>query len=179
LIKVIKHSAKELRDHHLNPPKTTDFAIMFLPTEGLYAEVLRQPGLIEELQQTYRIVPAGPTTLAAILNSLRMGFRTFVIEQRATEVWKVLAAVKTEFRQFGEILDKIKSQLNTAKTTIEETGVRTRAMERKLEDVEHLPPDAADELLRLRNGEDSNGDEMEDSVSQGNGAHEGDETHEV
>jgi len=179
LIKVIKHSAKELRDHHLNPPKTTDFAIMFLPTEGLYAEVLRQPGLIEELQQTYRIVAAGPTTLAAILNSLRMGFRTFVIEQRATEVWKVLAAVKTEFRQFGEILDKIKSQLNTAKTTIEETGVRTRAMERKLEDVEHLPPDAADELLRLRNGEDSNGDEMEDSVSQGNGAHEGDETHEA
>ncbi len=179
LIKVIKHTAKELRDHHLNPPKTTDFAIMFLPTEGLYAEVLRQPGLIEELQQTYRIVAAGPTTLAAILNSLRMGFRTFVIEQRATEVWKVLAAVKTEFCQFGEALDKIKSQLNTAKTTIEETGVRTRAMERKLENVEHLPPDAADELLRLRNGEDSNGDELEDSVSQGNGAHEGDETHEV
>jgi len=179
LVKAVKHSAKELRDHHLNPPKTTDFAIMFLPTEGLYAEVLRQPGLIEELQQNYRIVASGPTTLAAILNSLRMGFRTFVIEQRATEVWKVLAAVKTEFRQFGEVLDKIKSQLNTARTTIEETGVRTRAMERKLEDVEHLPPDAADEILKLRNGEDSNDDQIEDSVSQGNGAPEGDETHEA
>jgi DNA recombination protein RmuC len=179
LVKAIKHSAKELRDHHLNPPKTTDFAILFLPTEGLYAEVLRQPGLIEELQQTYRIVAAGPTTLAAILNSLRMGFRTFVIEQRATEVWKVLGAVKTEFRQFGEVLDKIKSQLNTAKTTIEETGVRTRAMERKLEHVEHLPPDAADELLKLRNGDDSNSDEIDDPVTHGNGAHEGDETHEV
>ncbi len=179
LVKVIKHSAKELRDHHLNPPKTTDFAIMFLPTEGLYAEVLSQPGLIEELQQTYRIVAAGPTTLAAILNSLRMGFRTFVIEQRATEVWKVLGAVKTEFRQFGEVLDKIKSQLNTAKTTIEETGVRTRAMERKLEHVEQLPPDAADELLKLRNGDNSEDVALEDALGQENGTHEGDETHEA
>ncbi len=102
-----------------------------------------------------------------------------MIEQRATEVWKVLAAVKTEFRQFGEVLDKIKSQLNTARTTIEETGVRTRAMERKLEDVEHLPPDAADEILKLRNGENSNDDQIEDSESQGNGAHEGDESHEA
>ncbi|NIO11491.1 MAG: DNA recombination protein RmuC [Deltaproteobacteria bacterium] len=175
LVKAIKHAAKELRDHHLNPPKTTDFAIMFLPIEGLYAEVLRQPGLVEDLQQNYRVVAAGPTTLAAILNSLRMGFRTFVIEQRASEVWKVLAAVKTEFHQFGEVLDKIKSQLNTARSTIEETGARTRAMERKLEDVEQLPPDAADEILKLRDLGNGNGVEMEDTVAHGNGVHEGDE----
>ena len=123
---------------------------MFLPTEGLYAEVLRRPGLIETLQQTYRVVVAGPTTLAAILNSLRMGFRTLAIEQHASEVWRILAAVKTEFGKFGTVLDKVKKQLNTASRTIEETGVRTRAMEQRLREVEQLPSADAAEVLQLR-----------------------------
>lgn len=145
----VRSSAQDIRDKYLNPPKTTDFALMFLPTEGLYAEALRQPGLIEELQQTYRVVLTGPTTLAAILNSLRMGFQTLVIEERASDVWKVLAAVKTEFGKFGDVLDKVKKQLNTASETIAQTKVRTRAMERKLKDVEQLPPTESNGLLNL------------------------------
>ena len=122
---------------------------MFLATEGLYAEVLRQPDLVEDLQHRYRVVVAGPTTLAAILSSLRMGFQTLAIEQRAGEVWKVLGAVKTEFRRFGEVLDTVKRQLNTASRTIEETGVRTRAMERRLRSVEQLPEKEATRILEL------------------------------
>ena len=149
LARAVRKSAQDIRDKYLNPPRTTDFALMFLPTEGLYAEVLRQPGLIEDLQQNYRIVVAGPTTLAAILSSLRMGFRTLAIEQRASEVWEVLAAVKTEFRRFGGVLDKVKKQLRTASRTIEQTGARTRAMERRLREVEQLPSDAAEDVLKL------------------------------
>ena len=149
LVSAVQKSAKDIRDKYLNPPKTTDFAIMFLPTEGLYAEVLRQPGQLEKLQQTCRVVVAGPTTLSAILNSLRMGFRTLAIEKRSSEVWKVLAAVKTEFGKFGDVLSKVKKQLNAASNTIEQTDVRTRAMERKLRDVEQLPADATAELLEL------------------------------
>jgi DNA recombination protein RmuC len=149
LVRAVRGSAKDIRDKYLNPPKTTDFALMFLPTEGLYAEVLRQPGLIENLQQNYRVVVTGPTTLTAILSSLRMGFRTLAIERRASEVWKVLAAVKTEFGKFGGVLDKVKKQLSTASRTIEETGVRTRAMERRLREVEQLPSDAAADVLNL------------------------------
>ena len=122
---------------------------MFLPTEGLYAEALRHPGLVERLQREHRIVVAGPTTLAALLNSLRIGFRTLAIEQRSSEVWKVLAAVKTEFGRFGDVLTKVKRQLETAGRTIDETGVRTRAMERKLRSVEELPADAATAVLDL------------------------------
>jgi len=133
----------------LNPPLTTDFAILFLPTEGLYAEALRHPGLVERLQREHRIVVAGPTTLAALLNSLRIGFRTLAIEQRSSEVWKVLGAVKHEFGKFGDVLEKVKRQLETAGRTIEETGVRTRAMERKLRSVEELPAGASTEMLEL------------------------------
>ncbi len=149
LMTAVNRSAKEIRDKYLNPPKTTDFAIMFLPTEGLYAEVLRQPGQVEKIQQTYRIVVAGPTTLSAILNSLRMGFRTLALEKRSSEVWNVLAAVKTEFRRFGDVLGKVKKQLNAASNTIDQTGVRTRVMERRLRDVEQLPAEVASGILGL------------------------------
>jgi DNA recombination protein RmuC len=149
LIRSIQDSAKDVSTKYLNPPLTTDFAILFLPTEGLYAEALRHPGLVERLQREHRIVVAGPTTLAAVLNSLRIGFRTLAIEQRSSEVWKVLGAVKHEFGKFGGVLDKVKRQLDTAGRTLEETGVRTRAMERKLRSVEALPADAATEMLEL------------------------------
>ena len=149
LIRSVHNSAKEIRDKYLNPPGTTDFAIMFLPTEGLYAEVLRQPGQVEKIQQDYRIVVAGPTTLSAILSSLRIGFRTLAIEKRSSEVWKVLSAVKTEFGKFGDVLAKVQRQLNTASNTIEQTGVRTRSMERKLRAVEELPSEEMVEILEL------------------------------
>jgi DNA recombination protein RmuC len=149
LLRSVHSSAKEIRDKYLNPPDTTDFAIMFLPTEGLYAEVLRQPGQVEKIQQDYRIVVAGPTTLSAILSSLRVGFRTLAIEKRSSEVWKVLSAVKTEFGKFGDVLTKVQRQLNTASNTIEQTGMRTRAMERKLRAVEELPTEDTAEILEL------------------------------
>ena len=149
LTRAIENSARDISEKYIEPPATTDFAILFLPTEGLYAEALRQPGLLEKLQQTYRVVVAGPTTLSAILNSLRMGFRTLAIEKRSSEVWQVLAAVKTEFGKFGDVLDKVKRQLETASGTIDETGVRTRAMERKLREVEALPEEESSQVLKL------------------------------
>jgi len=149
LLRSVHSSAKEIRDKYLNPPTTTDFAIMFLPTEGLYAEVLRQPGQVEKIQQDYRIVVAGPTTLSAILSSLRIGFRTLAIEKRSSEVWKILAAVKTEFGKFGHVLTTVKKQLHTASNTIEKTGIRTRAMERKLRAVEELPSEKTTQILEL------------------------------
>ena len=149
LLRSMQSSAKDIADKYIDPPHTTDFAIMFLPTEGLYSEVLRQPGMVEKLQQQCRVVVAGPTTLAAILNSLRMGFRTLAIEKRSSEVWTVLSAVKTEFGKFEEVLSKVKKQLDTVSSTIEMTGVRTRAMERKLRDVEELPTVESAKLLGL------------------------------
>jgi len=149
LTRAVQVSAKEIAEKYLDPPGTTDFAIMFLPTEGLYAEILRQPGLMEKLQQTSRVVVAGPTTLSAILSSLRMGFRTLAIEKRSSEVWNVLAAVKTEFGKFGDVLAKVKNHLDAASNTIDQTGVRTRAMKRKLREVEQLPTDASEKLLGL------------------------------
>ena len=139
LARSVKNCAKDIRTKYINPPATTDFAILFLPTEGLYAEVLRQPGLVDELMRDERIVVAGPTTLSAILSSLRMGFRTLAIEKRSSEVWQILAAVKKEFGSFGEVLAQLKKQLETASKTVDKTGVRTRAIERKLRDVEELP----------------------------------------
>ncbi|MBE0477013.1 MAG: DNA recombination protein RmuC [Coriobacteriia bacterium] len=170
LARAIRVAAQDISGKYLCPPRTTDFAIMFLATEGLYAEVLRHPSLVEELQQRHRVVVAGPTSLAAILSSLRMGFQTLAIEQRAVEVWKVLAAVKTEFGKFGDVLEKVKRQLNTASRTIEETGVRTRAMERRLRSVEELPEDEATEVLQLpavlleaeRDGSESTSAEVEE-----------------
>ena len=149
LIRSVKNSARDISEKYVSPPDTTDFAIMFLPTEGLYAEVLRQPGLLDELMRTHRIVVAGPTTLAAILSSLRMGFRTLAIEKRSSEVWQVLAAVKTEFGKFGGVLEKLQRQLSTASKTVEETGVRTRAIERRLRGVEELPDSQSEAVLKL------------------------------
>ncbi len=140
LERAVRLFAQDIRRKYVAPPHTTDFAILFVPTEGLYAELLRRAGFVESLQQDHRIVIAGPTTLAALLTSLRVGFRTLAIEHRASEVWKVLAAVKTEFSKFGEVLDKVKRQLQTASNTIEETGVRSRAIEKRLRGVEELPP---------------------------------------
>jgi DNA recombination protein RmuC len=147
LVRTIRVAAKDICKKYINPPNTTDFAIMFLATEGLHAEVLRQPALVEDLQQQFRVVLAGPTTLVSILTSLRMGFQTLAIEQRASEVWRVLGAVKTEFGKFGDVLDKVKKQLNTASHTIEKTGVRSRAIERKLRSVEQLPETEASTVL--------------------------------
>lgn len=153
LIRAVKLSAKEIKEKYLNPPKTTDFAILFLPTEGLYAEVLRQPGLVESMQREHRIVLTGPTTLTATLSSLQMGFRTLAIQKRSSEVWVVLGAVKTEFGKFENVLTKLKKQLDAASKTIESTGIRTRAMERKLRSVEELPTDRAQSILKLASGE--------------------------
>ena len=149
LARAIRVQAESISSKYLCPPRTTDFAIMFLPTEGLYAEVLRHPTLTDELQQRYHVSVAGPTTLAALLSSFRMGFQTLAIEQQSAKVWKILAAVKTEFGKFGDVLDKVKKQLNTAARTIDETGVRSRAMARHLRTVESLPEHEASTLLEL------------------------------
>ncbi|MDD2509982.1 MAG: DNA recombination protein RmuC [Syntrophomonas sp.] len=143
----IKAQAKEICGKYIEPPATTDFAIMFLPTEGLYAEVLRRPGLFENLRQDYRVTVAGPTTLAAILNSLSMGFRTLAIQKRSGEVWAILGAVKSEFGKFGTVLEKTRKKLQEASNSIEEAARRSRVMERKLKDVEELPEKQAGELL--------------------------------
>jgi DNA recombination protein RmuC len=143
----IRSEARSIREKYVEPPHTTDFAILFLPTEGLFAEVLRRPGLTETLHRDLRIVIAGPTTLLAMLNSLQMGFRTLALERRSAEVWQVLGAVKTEFAKFGEVLGKLKSQLATASNTIENAEKRTRQMERKLRAVEAMPRAASPDLL--------------------------------
>ncbi|MEW5921915.1 MAG: DNA recombination protein RmuC [Bacillota bacterium] len=135
----VKMCAKTIRDKYLEPPHTTDFGIMFLPVEGLYAEVLRRAGLFETLTRDYRVAVTGPTTLAAFLNSLQMGFRTLAIEKRSSEVWSLLSTVKTEFGKFGDILDKTQKKLKEASSTIEAATQKTRSIERKLRDVEELP----------------------------------------
>ena len=143
----IKSFAKDIREKYIEPPHTTDFALMFLPIESLYAEVLRSPGLFETLQRDYKITVTGPTILAALLNSLQMGFRTLAIEKRSSEVWDVLGAVKTEFSKFGEVLAKTKEKIDQAGKTIEDAGVRSRAIERKLRDVQELPGKNSKKLM--------------------------------
>lgn len=135
----VRAEAKTIRDKYIEVPCTTDFALLFLPIEGLYAEVIRRPGLFDSLQRDYRVTLTGPTTLTAILNSLQMGFRTLAIEQRSSEVWQVLGAVKTEFGKFGDVLAKTKKKLDEASRTIEQAEVRTRAIDRSLRKVESLP----------------------------------------
>lgn len=152
LERAIKTEAKTIAEKYLSPPLTTDFAILFLPTEGLYAEVMRRPGLADELQRTYRVSISGPSTLSALLNSLQMGFRTLVLEKRSSEVWQVLGAVKTEFSKFGDVLAATKNALVKAADNIDKAEVRTRQMTRKLKLVEALPTDAARTLLGI--GED-------------------------
>ena len=135
----LKRSAKDICQKYINPPKTTDFALMFLPTEGLYAEAIRRVGLVEQVQRDCRVVFAGPTTLAALLNSLQMGFRTLAIQKRSSEVWNLLAVVKSEFGKFGEALSGVKEKLDQAARKIEDVDVRSRAITKKLRDVEELP----------------------------------------
>jgi len=143
----IKAEAKYIKDKYLDPPHTTDFGIMFLPVEGLYAEVLRRPGLCDNLQREHRIVVTGPTTLAALLNSLQMGFRTLAIERRSSEVWELLGMVKTEFGNFGDVLAKTKKKLQEASNTIDQAEVRTRAIERKLRKVQEVPATETVDLI--------------------------------
>jgi DNA recombination protein RmuC len=135
----LKKSAKDICQKYINPPKTTDFALMFLPTEGLYAEAIRRVGLVEQVQRECRVIFAGPTTLAALLNSLQMGFRTLAIQQRSSEVWNLLAAVKTEFGKFGDALAKVKDKLDQASTDMDKVAVRSRAITKQLNKVEELP----------------------------------------
>ena len=147
LERAIKVQAKSINEKYVVPPHTTDFAVLFLATEGLYAEAIRRPGLVDALQRDYRIVVAGPTTLAALLNSLQMGFRTLAIEKRSSEVRVLLGAVKTEFGKFATVLEKAHSQLDTVQNSIKQAGVRTRAIERQLRGVEALPGEESQKLL--------------------------------
>jgi DNA recombination protein RmuC len=135
----LKRCAKDICEKYINPPKTTDFALMFLPSEGLYAEAIRRVGLVQNVQRDCRVTFVGPTTLAALLNSLQMGFRTLAIQKRSSEVWNLLAAVKTEFGKFGEALSAVKEKIDQASRKIEDVDVRSRAITKKLRDVEELP----------------------------------------
>lgn len=162
LLAVVKKCAADIRDKYLNPPATTDFGVLFVPTEGLYAEVLRSAGTVEELQRTYRVHLAGPTTLQALLMSFRVGFRTLVIEKRSSEIWQMLGAVRNEFDKFGGVIDRLRNQLSAAANTVEETATRTRAMGRKLRGVEALPDADAQKLLALAPNGDGAGKHDED-----------------
>jgi DNA recombination protein RmuC len=141
--------AKDIRDKYLDPPNTTDFAIMFLPYESIYAEVIRRTTLVDQLRTEYKITVAGPTTLVAILNSLQMGFRTLALQKRSSEVWSVLASVKTEFEKFGGLLEKAQKNIQTGLGQLDDVvGTRTRAIQRQLRDVESLPAvEAAKEVV--------------------------------
>ena len=147
LERAVRGEARTISEKYVSPPHTTDFAILFLPTEGLYAEVMRRPGLADELQRLHRISIAGPSTLTALLNSLQMGFRTLALEKRSSEVWQVLGAVKTEFAKFGDVLAATKLTLERAAKNIESAETRSRQMARKLKSVEALPSEAAQLLL--------------------------------
>ncbi|TFV90293.1 DNA recombination protein RmuC [Oxalobacteraceae bacterium OM1] len=157
LERAVRVEAKTISEKYLSPPLTTDFAILFLPTEGLYAEVMRRPGLADELQRVCRITIAGPSTLSALLNSLQMGFRTLALEKRSSEVWQVLGAVKTEFGKFGDVLASTKTALERAAKNIEQAETRTRQMTRKLKSVEALPSETA-QLLLGTDGNDGSDD---------------------
>jgi DNA recombination protein RmuC len=143
----VRVQAKSICEKYIVPPHTTDFAVMFLPTEGLYAEVIRRPGLVDGLQRDHRVVVAGPTTVTALLNSLQMGFRTLAIEQRSSEVWSLLGAVKSEFGKFAGILEKAEKQISTVGRSIGDASRKTRTIERRLRGVESLATEQAQSLL--------------------------------
>jgi len=163
----IKLFAKTIRDKYIAPPRTTDFAILYLPTEGLYAEVLRRPGLFEQLQREYHVTLTGPTTFTALLNALQMGFRSLAIEKRSSEVWQILGAVRGEFGKYNEVVDKLSKQLSTAAKSVESLGIRTRAMKRTLRDVEKLPEATAEILLgpALVEAEAEEGEENDEVIA--------------
>lgn len=158
---IIKN-AKDIKEKYIDPPNTTEYGIMFLPFESLYAEVLRTPGLFELLQKDFKITITGPTTLSALLNSLQMGFRTLAIEKRSSEVWDILGVVKTEFGKFGTILEKTKKKLQEATNTIDQAGVRTRAIERQLINVQELP--ASEKQLKIENEINADAVDIEDNI---------------
>lgn len=147
LERAVVAQAKLIASKYIDPPRSTDFAIMYLPTEGLFAEVVRRPGLASRLQSEHRILVTGPTTLMSLLNSLQMGFRTLAIEQRSSEVWQVLSAAKSEFQKYGQVWDKLEKQLKTAQRTVQEAGTRTRAVERRLRNVEVMEVEGASEIM--------------------------------
>jgi DNA recombination protein RmuC len=163
----IKSCARDISRKYLNPPKTTDFGILFLPIEGLFAEVVRRAGLIDAIQREHRVVIAGPTTLWSLLTSLQMGFRTLAIQKRSSEVWKLLSAVKTEWEKYGGVLDAVQKKLNSASKELDRVQVRTRAVERQLRHVETLPANEAASLLpqQISGNLLSIDDEAEDDVS--------------
>jgi len=165
LEKRIRDEAKNIRDKYICPPHTTEFAILFLPTEGLFAEVLRRPGVYDDIIGRDRVVLAGPTTLAAVLNSLQMGFRTLALEQRSSEVWEVLGAVKTEFAKFGGTLEKVHEKLQQASRTIEDAQQRSRVMTKKLKDVEGLPAAAAQKILPIGSPEEEDDEQASSAAS--------------
>jgi DNA recombination protein RmuC len=150
-IRGIKKNAQDIKEKYIDPPNTTEYGIMFLPYESLFGEVLRVPGLFEQLQRDYKITITGPTTLSALLNSLQMGFRTLAIEKRTSEVWDLLGAVKTEFGNFGGIIEKTKQKLISATKELDNTGARTRAIERKLRNVQDLPQEKINSILDINN----------------------------
>jgi DNA recombination protein RmuC len=151
----VKVCAKTICDKYINAPRTTDFAILFLPTEGLYAEVLRQPGVFESIQRDHKVTLAGPTTLSAILNALQMGFRSIAIEKRSSEVWQILGAVKNEFGKYNEVVDGLSRQLQTALKSVDKLGTRARVMTKTLKEVEVLSGEDSDPKLLNFDGEDS------------------------
>jgi len=158
----IKQCAWDISEKYLNPPKTTDFGILFLPTEGLFAEVIRRIGLADYVQRECKVVIAGPTTLWSLLNSLQLGFRTLAIEKRTSEVWSLLGAVKTEWTKYGDVLGKVQKKLNEASNTLEQVQVRNRAIGKKLKDVQELPAGDARVLLLEGNDLDNQDDEPDE-----------------
>jgi DNA recombination protein RmuC len=153
----LKRCAKDICEKYINPPKTTDFALLFLPSEGLYAEAIRRVGLVQNVQRDCRVTFVGPTTLAALLNSLQMGFRTLAIQRRSSEVWNLLATVKTEFGKFGDALSAVKEKIDQASRKMEDVDVRSRVITKKLRDVEELPSNPQPMLSNLLPGEDDDG----------------------
>jgi DNA recombination protein RmuC len=153
-IRGIKKNAQDIKEKYIDPPNTTEYGIMFLPFESLFGEVLRVPGLFEQLQRDYKITITGPTTLSALLNSLQMGFRTLAIEKRSSEVWDLLSVVKTEFGKFGGIIEKTRDKLIAATKELDNTGVRTRTIERKLRDVQGLPGAEVNLFLDVKDSEE-------------------------
>ena len=159
----IKNMAKDIKEKYLDPPNTTDFGIMFLPFEGIYAEVVRRAALLDELQRKYKVIVTGPTTLAAILNSLQMGFKTLAIQKRSSEVWQVLGAVKKEFDNFGGLINKAQKNIQTGLNQLEDVvGTRTRAIQRKLRNVESLSESEAQNILSLSDSTLLDDDEEEE-----------------
>ena len=159
---VIRKMARDIQEKYIDPPNTTEFGILFLPFEGLFAEVIRRTNLMEQLQRDFGIMVTGPTTLAAILNSLQMGFKTLAIQKRSSEVWKVLGAIKSEFGKFGGLLEKAQKNLHTATNQLDElVGQRTKAIQRRLRDVESLPREEVNQYLPEIQSDDLNGEEEE------------------